>query len=145
MNLLRIAATAALLSGCSTPEERGREALMDQIEKQVQLPKGARPLSEYARYYAETGKSEVHAVYLIPISGELGPGEGCSELTENFSLKDVPCEPTADFPGLAPGERKWVADEDELPFMMDGGCMQVTVVFDKAKSVIRSAHCNGVA
>ena len=118
---------------------------MNQIEKQVQLPKGARPLGEYARYYADTKGGEVVAVYLIPMNDEIRPGESCAELLENFTTREVPCEPMHHPWAVGAGERRWVKSEQDLPFINDGGCGQVTVIFDKAKSVVKRANCNGVA
>ena len=116
---------------------------MDQIERQVRLPEGARSIEDYARYYAQSSNSKIIAKYLVPISYDLGPDEGCEELLENFSSREVRCEPLPAFPGIAAGERKWLEDEGELPSMSDGGCMQVTVIYDRAKSAVTSALCNG--
>ena len=133
-----------LLSGCSTAEERDREAVMNQIEKQVQLPDGARPLREYARYYAEH-EGEVVAVYMIPPNDEIRPGDGCEELLENLTTREVPCEPMKTDWAMPAGERRWFRSEQELPFINDGGCLQITVIFDRAKAVVKSADCNGMA
>jgi len=43
------------LGACSAPQDRQREQMMDQIEKQVRLPQGAEPLDKYVRYYAGLG------------------------------------------------------------------------------------------
>lgn len=109
-----IIVAAALLTACSTSEARDREALMDLIERQARLPDGARPLAEYARYYAPGGKDEVAAVFLIPVNDEVG-------------------------------QRRWMDDQRDLPFIIDGGCSQVTLTFDRAKSVVKAAECNGPA
>lgn len=145
MNSLKIAAAIVLLSGCSTPQEFDRDALMNLIEKQVQLPNGARLLGDYARYYADSDGGEVVAVYLIPLDNEIPPGASCAELLEDSTTRDVPCEPMQFDWAMPAGERRWVKSEQDLPFISDGGCDQVTVVFDKAKSVVKSARCNGVA
>ena len=143
MNARAIVAAAALLTACSAPQDRERRALMDQIEKQVQLPKDAQSLGEYARYYTDRG-SEVIAVYLTPMDDEVRPGQSCEEVFENFTTLEVPCEPMAGGT-IGAGERRWVNSEQDLPFIDDGGCGQITIIFDKAKSVVKSAQCNGVA
>lgn len=147
MNALKIVTAAVLLSGCSTPEERDRVAVMNHIERQVQLPKGSRSLVEYARYYAESDRGEVVAVYLIPDNYEMRAGESCSEALADFKSREVPCETLLmrsdwDIPA---GERRWVRSEQDLPLVSDGGCSVITVTFDKAKSVMKSAECNGLA
>jgi hypothetical protein len=145
MNSFKIAALLMLVSGCSSPQERKREALMNKIEKQVQLPKGARPLSEYARYYADKGDGVVAAVFLIPLSDEMRPGEGCEELLENFASREVPCEPMQFEWAMPAGERRWFKDQRDLPWINDGGCAQVDVEFNIAKSTVKYVECNGEA
>ena len=145
MNSFKIAAAILLLSGCSSPEEREREALMNLIEKQVQLPKGTRPLSEYARYYADTDSRVVVAVYLVPTSDEIGLGESCEELLENFASRKVSCEPMQFEWAMPAGERRWFKDKRDLPWINGGGCAQVEVEFDTATSTVKRAECNGEA
>jgi hypothetical protein len=145
MNSLKIAAAVILFSGCSTPQERDREALMNQIEKQVRLPINARSLDEYARYYADGEDGKVVAVYLIPINDELPPDQSCEELLENLMTRELPCELVKSDWAMPAGKRRWMKSEQNLPFISDGGCAQVTVIFEKAKSVVKSAECNGVA
>ena len=117
---------------------------MDRIEKAVRLPDRARPLSEYARYYAERER-EVVAVYIIPPRDEIRAGEACEELLENMSTRDVPCEPMKSDWAMPAGSRRWFKSEQELPFISDGGCSQITVIFDKPKGIVKSADCNGGA
>ncbi len=136
---------ALLLTNCSTPEERQQNALMDQIEKQVQLPKGARPLGDYARYYTYAENGDVHGVYLMPFNDESRAGESCEELSANFTSRDVPCPSLQSPDAIAVGKRKWLVDRHDLPFINDGGCMEVDVVFDPLKARVKSVDCNGKA
>lgn len=145
MRLSRTWAVALLLTACSSPEERDHEALMGKIEQQVRLPKGARTLGEYARYYANGDDGEVIAVYLLPFNDDPRPGDSCEELTENFTSRQVPCPSMHPTWAMPAGKRRWVKDQHDLPFISDGGCAQVTVVFDKSRSAIKSAECNGTA
>ena len=93
---------------------------MDKVETQVRLPTGARPLAEYSRYYAPGQKSEILATYLIVGKGEPRP-EG----------------------SVPPGKRRWFNDMREMPGMDGGGCGQVQIVYDTAKSAVREVRCNG--
>ena len=145
MRAVSLVATTILLAGCSTPEERKHKALMDQIENQVQLPKGAHALGDYARYYTHDENGDVHGVYLIPFNDEPRPGEGCEELGSNLTGRNVSCPPGQSQDALAAGKRRWVDDRRNIPFIMDGGCMEVDVIFDASKGRIKSAYCNGVA
>lgn len=112
--------SALLLLGCSSPEEQAHQAMMDKIEAQVRLPSGARPLADYSRYYAAGTKNEIVAIYLIVPKG-VPPPEG----------------------SVPPGKRRWFNDKDEMPGMNGGGCGEVSVVYDTAKSALREVECNG--
>jgi hypothetical protein len=118
---------------------------MDRIEKQVHLPKGASPLADYSRYYSDDGKGEIVAVYLIIPRDEPRPGETCEELTTNFTSRTVPCRPVQLPWAIPAGQRRWLKDKRELPFINDGGCMEVDVTFNKAKWAVTSIQCNGEA
>lgn len=105
-----------MLASCEASKKSEREALMDRIESQVRMPEGSRPLAEYARHYAENAEGEVVGVYVPP--------------NRNGRLLK---------------RRQWLEDQRDLPFLMDGGCNQVTVLFDKTTSTVTHADCNGVA
>ena len=64
------------------------DALMDEIERTVVLPQGARSLDAYGRNYAPSGRDKVTAVYLVP-SPPLNVDQGCDVMLENFSSR--PC------------------------------------------------------
>ncbi len=117
---------------------------MDLIERQVQLPTGARPLGEYARYYADTGNGEITAVYLVPMDDQPRPGDTCARLDENFAAQVVPCEPIQSDYRIPAGQRRWVAPQAQ-PIMDDGGCLRVVVIFDTRRSSIKRTECNGEA
>src|SRR5690349_5953289 len=82
-----IAVAAGFLAACASETVDEREAIMDLIERQVQLPTGARPLGEYARYYADTGNGEITAVYMMPMDDQPRPGDTCARLDENFAAQ----------------------------------------------------------
>jgi hypothetical protein len=137
------AAIMLMLSGCASGEERQQEALMERIEAQVRLPAGARQLHEYARYYALRENGHVEGVYRIP-RGQPRPDESCEELMPNFTSVEVPCPDTEGaLPEVPAGERLWVDDYRNLPFISDGGCTIVNVLFDRTSGRIREVACNG--
>jgi hypothetical protein len=133
-----------VLGACSSPEDRNRVALMDQIENQVTLPRGSRPLADYARYYTyENG--DVHAEYVIPLGDDPRPDATCEELDTNLTGHKVDCPDLKQADDLKPGQRRWFADNRDFPIIMDGGCAVVNVVFDPARRWLKSVTCNGDA
>jgi hypothetical protein len=112
-------AVALLVAGCSSPEERRNGAIMHRLEQGVQLPKGARPLSAYARYYAFAPTGDVEALYLIPSLDEASP--------------------------LKAGQRRWVVDSGHFPVATDGGCWVISLLFDAKTGEAKSVECNGRA
>lgn len=145
MGKVSLAAAAALVvAAYSTPAERRHERLMDEIEQKLQLPEAARPLGEYARYYAYGSNGDVEAVYLIPFEDALLPGEGCEEVMPDFTTKEVPCpDMESPYMDLAAGERRWVPNTRDLPRVFDGGCGVVNVRFSLRSGSIKQAVCNG--
>ncbi|GAA4043023.1 hypothetical protein GCM10022281_25260 [Sphingomonas rosea] len=150
-------AASLLLAACASPTANPHDRIMDQIEAQVRLPKGAWPLRDYARYYAVDtkdreglGKKRIVGIYLKPLPPEpSGPGIGCSEVVREDGrdiLRDVPCPPeTRSKDELAAGERRWLDDTSGIPIIMDGACLMVTVVFDPTTQRVEQAQCNGEA
>jgi hypothetical protein len=98
-----------------------REALMDRIERDVRLPRGAGPLASYVRSYAwqqrGDGVRKVAAVYV---------SDGIAQQAK-----------------MAPG-RHWLAP-DMLPLIMDGGCAIISLSYDVATQRIEHVTCNGDA
>jgi len=139
-------ALALLLVGCSSREDRRTAAMMDRLEQHVQLPKGARPLSAYARYYAAARGGDVEALYLIPWQGDVRAGESCEELTVNFTSRTVPC-PKMKSPAdeLKAGQRRWVTDNRQFPLVLDGGCGVISLLFDGKTAKVKTVECNGEA
>lgn len=126
---------------------------MNRIERVLVLPKGAKPLSAYGRNYALSGSDKVVATYLIPFPS-LDPSVGCEVMLEDFNSR--PCtkkeireldKSNADsVAAQAPaGKRRWFASREGLPFINDGGCMQVNVEYDIPSQQITATFCNGYA
>ena len=141
-----VAIAFLLVAGCSTPEQRRHEALMNQIEKQVQLPKGARPLSGYARYYAYGEGGQIVGFYMVPQDDDVRPGETCEQVFENLKTREVPCPVTEHAPDeISAGRRRWLRDFNGLPGISDGGCIAVNLVFDPTTATVKEIACNGLA
>lgn len=127
------------------------EALMDEIEQAVVLPKGAQPLSAYGRNYALYAPGRVMATYLLP-SPAPKYSDGCykmgktirpctkDEIEESFSSRTrrATLETQAN-------TRRWYDDPNDLPSMFDGGCTQIKVIYDIPSHSIASVTCNGLA
>lgn len=134
---------------CSKSEDQTHAALLDEIERQVQLPKGANSLGEYARYYAYDAQRKIVGVYLEPSESDAREaGEQCEEL--EVSLKGdlashvVPCPPTTiGLHNLKAGERRWDYDYRQLPSVADGGCGIVHVLFNPGTEKVEHVLCNG--
>lgn len=140
-----------LLSSCAAQPTR-EEALMDAIEKGVQLPPGAKSLNSYGRYYTYADSGKVTAIYLLPMPSA-DTVAGCSTIVDDTL---VPCtaeeiaearkmEVEMQARQLEAGERRWVKDESEIPHIMDGGCSQVSILFGIAEKRVIRIGCNGDA
>jgi hypothetical protein len=145
---------AALAASSPAPERPAREALMDEIERQVRLPFGARPLGEYGRYYffdEEAGR--VKAMYVhAPDPAKIAPGASrlpCAEgavIGGRSVVRAIACpaDPAA-LRYLRAGHRQWVAGRSAAPRIADGGCILVHVTFDLATRKVEHVGCNGLA
>lgn len=118
-----IAGLVSILPACqpqtppsnATSVEIREAALANEIESQVAMPKGAGPLKDYSRFYAEAPAGKIVGLYIRGGSGD-----------------------------LPAGARRWVRF-DALPGIDDGGCSVVNIVFDLATRKVEKAFCNGLA
>lgn len=153
---MRILATLALFSvaasASATPSTR-QQQLMDEVERSVILPKDAKPLNAYGRNYAFSGKTKVVATYLIPFPPR-DRSDGCDVLLKNFDTrpctkKEIAESVRSDARSVAAqtpaGSRRWYRSPDSLPFIDDGGCMQINVEYDIAAHHVVRVSCNGYA
>lgn len=92
---------------------------MDSIEERVQLPVGAWPLADYARYYAADPSGRVIAIYTT------------------FSV------PTMEDHDLPIGQRRWVDEYGHLPNVIGGGCDTVHIAYYPATDRFAPPACNG--
>ena len=142
MQRLKIALLLVLTAAAPPSSVREHERLMSQIESVVLLPARAKPLSEYGRNYALTGKDEVVGIYLIPpkaydkrMGCMLGNGEPCPKNVVERNEAERAAQAAA-------GTHRWYDDASQLPGLMDGGCDQITVRYSLSSGVI-SVSCNG--
>lgn len=135
-----------VVQGCLQTPASNADKLFDEIEGQVQMPKKARDLAEYARYYAPSRGGKVQGVYLLPFpEPTVGLDQGCAEITGNSALRDVPCPPApAQSEVLKAGQRRWVSNERNLPLINDGGCRVINVQFDLKTRKVEEVTCNGI-
>ncbi len=90
-------------------DEAQMKAAIDYIEGHVQMPDGAKPLDQYARYYAQDpDKGFIHAVYTLPMDSK---------------------EAAASH----------IVAYDKLPVIMDGGCSVIDVTFIRKIHALRAA------
>lgn len=153
MKSVLVLAAAAALPFSSQAKGPGRESLMDEIERKVRLPFGARPLAEYGRYYFFGEKDRAEGVYFHtfdPASGDLGPAHlSCVEgvMREGKpAVRAIPCpaDPAARR-YLRAGHRQWVAGRSAVPTVHDGGCVRVSVTFNLKSRMVERIGCNGIA
>lgn len=140
-----IIACSMILIACSTPEDGKEIRIMDQVERIVRLPTGARPIDQYARFYTYGEDGEVVAVYLLP-SSDIPQSAQCEEITDEMHSQAASC-PSVPGPtgSVAAGERRWVNDRHKLPLVTDGGCSVVNVRFNPATQKVNDVYCNGVS
>jgi len=94
--------------------DAGQTAIVDRIEREIRMPRGAEPLASYARYYA----------------WQQGTGSSRTVLGSFMVGSD-----------WQPG-RYWT-DENRLPMLVDGGCSRVTLSYNVATERVREVNCNG--
>lgn len=124
-----------IIPSCDEGEEPRHHRLMNEIEAQLILPKGALPMAQYARYYAEQG-GKVHGAYTTEI--EKRPADfGCEEFQADDSTRAMECPARAD---LKPGRRRWVKFGD-YPAVSAEGCRAVQIMYNPKTRSIEYAEC----
>jgi len=119
---------------------------MDEIERQISLPSGAHPFSDYARYYAYDQKGRVFAVYALPA---LPPSRGatCKDINATVSpdkWRTVPCPKDSPEDAYLPaGQRRWMSNQLAIPMTPDTiGCEQISFTYDPSrKSFVTKPSC----
>jgi hypothetical protein len=119
------AAVAALTAEAGGQDARPRidAMLVARIEGEVVMPKGARPLSAYRRFYAVTELQQTPVVRGVYVAG------ASAELVVRFA------DPV---PGVS-GAYAMRAGRD-VPTIVGGGCSIVETVFDLETMALRAAE-----
>jgi hypothetical protein len=118
---------------------------MNEIESTIQLPTGARPLANYARYYAYITPDEIMGEYMLPHLDD-PPGQECENINANFTTRTVPCSlPAIEGKEVGANERAWLDDYRNMPMGDDGKCGALTFAFHVAAHRFEGVSCVGVA
>lgn len=131
----------ACVGGClgSPSDDQG---VLDAIEESVVLPSGARKLNEYARYYSKGPDDSIVAVFILPA---LIKPEECELFNEDPTLTSVvPCGSGMVKP-IQAGQRQWLEDWRNLPWVHDRNCGDITVLYDRRKRLFTEVRCPGAA
>lgn len=129
---------------CAGPPSDDTRA-MDAIESTVVLPPSARKLNEYARYYSQGPDDEIVAVFVLPALVERKKHVECEELNEDLSSsKPVPCVSSLVKP-IEAGQRQWIADWRNLPWVHEQNCGDITVLYDRRRRLFKEVRCPGAA
>ena len=141
-----------LLTASAAPyPSRRQHELMNDIERAIRLPEGAKPLSKYDRNYAFAGPDKVVAKYLM-LSEATRYNKECDAISKKSSSERCTTENANRFVKFdgskvgshtPAGKRRWFENAQSLPFIYDGGCMQVNVEYDIPTQRITEASCNG--
>ncbi len=133
---LFVVAVTLLAVACSKSEVQQQGQLMDEVERQVQLPKEALRLDDYARFYAPAANDEILGTYVVPAEDT---GHDCEKLVSS----SVRCPSLSK--GLKAGQRQWLDNSKLLPVADRPGCAVVNVVYDPATGEVDQAFCNSPA
>jgi hypothetical protein len=154
MKLILASMLSLASTGANAAPLAEHKALMGQIESTVQLPEGARSIDQYSRNYALRADGKVVAIFVIPPEPIWNGSEGfgCEVMLEDFTSRPCTEEEIAETKQQdavtamrfgAADESRWFDDYRELPTILDGGCMQIEIIFDPRSKQIESAECNG--
>lgn len=138
-------AVLTLVGSCSSPSQRRQEALMNEIEATIRLPKGARPLASYARYYAYVTPDVVMGEYMLPHLDD-PPGQQCADINMNFTTTNVSCSiPAREGKEIGKDQRIWLSDWHHMPMGDDHKCGALTFGFHPASHTFDSLACIGIS
>jgi len=155
--LIKYLAVFSLLTGCANSSPSAspeHQTVFETIEANVRLPAGAFPLDKYSRNYAKRPDGKFVATYIIPFNSlQLDEEDyGCDVMLEDFESRtcseaEIAQSHQRDLQFAqaygAAGETRWFDNYLELPFMNDGGCLQIDIVFDPNTGLVESVECNG--
>ncbi|WP_435416698.1 hypothetical protein WAB17_07295 [Parerythrobacter aurantius] len=130
--------SAFSLASCASDQTDIQGYLMDEIESSIDLPPGAKPLGNYARYYTEYD-GLVHGAYTIEVETPRPLEYGCEEARSDGRSMTTTCSSPAD---AKPGERRWVKFED-YPAVSGEDCTAIQLQYDprtKRFTYLECAH-----
>lgn len=122
---------------------------MEEIERTIRLPRDADRLQSYARHYAFRSPQTVEAVYVIPyvptdwrqdvaaIIKAGYPPSTPAEIKDMKAMNALSREQWGDA-----GKRYWHRSRNVFPMIDDGGCAQISIVYDINAKRILSLDCN---
>jgi hypothetical protein len=125
-----------LLTSCAPSPDQTHARLMDEIETNLSLPRGAGPLESYARYYARERDGLIIGAFTRRIE-KRDAGVVCSQMTIEGDAKEIPCPALAD---AKVGERRWVGLND-FPAVADDNCGAIQIVYDPKLRRILNSEC----
>lgn len=114
--LTTLLALSTLAAGGGDPDPN-HQKLIDEIERKVTLPAGAKRLDRYARYYLKRD----HLIEGHYVANDYLRG---SELAN-----------------LPPGHSRWLDDPKKLPLVRSRGCSHVTVTYDPETLLFLEVSC----
>ena len=143
MKALLLLVPAICLAGCTSPEQRRETAIMDAIERTIQLPPMAGALNQYARTYGLSSSDVVVGFYFRPASVR---DQSFCEATKKYGPDNgqisLACPPPE---GMRAGERRWFADQRKMPDSTDGGCSSFHIEFNlRSQTFVQPVRCSGV-
>ena len=128
------------ITGC-TKNNGADQAAIQTVEATVQMPREARPLASYERYYARRPDGMIIGVYTNHNEGHRSQ---VLKFCANYRQPPFPCPVDRQSVRLVEaGESLWLKDPRDLPAMSGGGCDQVTVEYDPSIERFARVECNG--
>jgi hypothetical protein len=115
---------------------------MDEIERSLVLPNGAKPMKDYARYYWRVENDRIAARFVVPLEPASG---GCDVILPDDSTRPCTVNETvsATVAEMPAGERRWLEPAGEAPDIFDGGCSEVNILYDRRARRFLEVACNG--
>lgn len=132
------------LAACSTSANE-RDKLIERIESRLVLPREAKPMGKYERYYSRNMDGSIIAIFIIhsPDHPEQ-VRSACNEFAYQGAEPPFPCPMNGgDLRLINPGEKAWVENPVDMPGISGGGCNQVTIEYETDEERFVRVECNG--
>ena len=140
---------AALVVFTSDARRPPFEEIMTEMDATVVLPPGASPLSSYGRNYAwrTDGRDGVIQGNYLLVNTLYPPNFPCSAgRDKDDSILGCTPEYRRHIVNgqAAAGRHMWFNEFARMPFIADGRCLQVNVLYSTIRHSVISVRCNGV-